>query len=177
MKYPIKGIPENKVIKNVEMDDYFIYVSYLTGEKECFSKYDKGRIIEAYMRQINFFVSGGYSLKTNTLTVRVPSLAIAIGMAGTMVADPLVSVSASSLGIVTCLAGYFADSKALKDSKKKHKVVRDHMQSFYAEYKSIRNLLGKKGERKIQNPEDVIFAIDDMPKSLVYQIGGIDKLY
>ena len=177
MKYPIKGIPESRVIKNVEMDEYLIYVSYLTGEKTFFSKHDKQRIFDIYMRQIDFFVNSGYSFKANTFMIRVPSLSITLGIAGTMVADPIASITASGVGIATGLTGFYLDKKALQDSKKKHQVVRDHMEAFCAEYKNIRALLGRQGQRKIENPEDVIFAIDDMPKRLVYQIAKVGESY
>lgn len=171
MKYPIKGIPESRVIKNVEMDEYFLYVSYLTGEKAFLSKQDKQKIFEIYMRQINFFVNNGYSLKTNTFMVRIPSLSIAAGVAGSIMADPIASITATGVGVATGLTGFFLDKKALKESQKKHQVVRDNMQAFCAEYKTIRDVLGKQGKRKIEQPEDIIFAIDDMPKQLIYRIG------
>lgn len=174
MKYPIKGIPTDKIMKDVTIDEYRLEVSYLDGKTWTFSRREHELVRENYMKQLYYFTVGNDRFDSSLYFAKVPFLITTVGAIGFSV-NPTISLIGAGGGLAVSIFAGILKSSDYRESKIKHQIVRDHLEAFYAEYDAIRKQLGQVGYLKIEEPEDVVFAIDDMPKKLILEVSGADE--
>lgn len=179
MKYPIAGIPDSEVIASVIRDNNQTMITYRDSRK-VFSKEKIEEIRSIYYKQMKEFVKNGYNPDFYKWIIQIPTILFAAGGAAGLALQYIEDNSFNMVLIGLILAGLaeiigFIQRSDFKESKQKHDIVRKNMRAFRTNYEYIIEELGEETREKYPEPEDIIFAVDEMPLKLVKEIGSPEQ--